>query len=350
MILRDEHHVLPPRLRLALTQVSGGLGLGKVPQPALDALISGLRDLPIVEFDRAAREIQLFGRLYRQREIDGRELRGCGLALLRFLPRPPGDRALLERTPGLAPLFLFHGDGHLREAALKRLSGPIDSPFLLVALVYRLNDLVPQIRAAAAAALERWAPAAPAAAIARALLFLLPRTGNWGRWRDRSDAFEALLARPDVAELLAAAIGERPAGPMAQILRNALQRPAMDAHLLRLMREARQPAVRALALAVLAEQRVRFRFGPRVEKKWIDKSMGRFVNVRAERERFVPRPLPVEDLVEIGVRDKAAPVRRAAVAALAGNRDSIPGWRALAERLAEDRSRGVRERAAYLLR
>src|SRR6218665_2975473 len=41
---------------------------------------------------------------------------------------------------------LFHHSGYVREAALKRIDGPVPNAFFLVALVYRLNDWVPEVR------------------------------------------------------------------------------------------------------------------------------------------------------------------------------------------------------------
>ena len=334
----------------ALERVGAGLGQDNVPQTALDTVIAGLGELPLALFDRVVREVVWRGRLHRQPAVI-RETAGLwSLARFGLRDRGRGQLDQLERKPDLAYLLLFHGDGHLRQAALERMSDPLPSPFFLVALVYRLNDWVPQVRAAAAAALARVGPATTVPAISEAMLFLLPRTDEWGRWLDQIAAFEALLARPDVAEMLADRIGTAITGPMARVLRHALRRPAMDAHLLRLAREGRQPAVRALALTVLTEGEARWPVGLRTEKKWIDKSMGRYVLVRQERTRPITHPIPIEELIEIGARDKAAPVRLAAATALARHFDAIPDGRRRAEALAEDKNRSVRERAAYLLR
>lgn len=54
--------------------------------------------------------------------------------------------AALTKHPALGYFFIFHGDGHLREAALKCLIEPPDSPFEFAAVTYRLNDWVEQVR------------------------------------------------------------------------------------------------------------------------------------------------------------------------------------------------------------
>lgn len=340
--------MLPVTLRDALQRVGAGLARRNVSPTDVDALVAGLGGVPLLTFDRTVREIFWGAGLYRQPARIKPSAAWLGFFL--GASGDTGHRDELRRVPGLAYPMLFHGDGYLREAGLRLLSGPLPNAFFLVALIHRLNDWVPEVRAAAAAALARVGPATDVAVIAEAMVFLLPRTGDWGRWADRSAAYAGLLNRPDVAEAVATAIGSGVTGPMPRVLRHALRNPALDRHLPGLMREARQPAVRALALKVLTEGVVRWAFGPRTQKKWIDKSMGRFVNVRAQAERPLASPLPLRALIEIGERDKAAPVRLAAVTALARNYDEIPDARTLAEALAEDRSRAVRARAAYLLR
>lgn len=340
--------MLPAPLRDALERVGAGLARRNVSPADVDTLVAGLGAMPLPMFDRAAREIFWRAGLYRQPA----RIKPSA-SWLSFFPGAGADtshRDALRRVPGLAYPMLFHGDGYLREAGLTLLSGPLPNAFFLVALIHRLNDWVPEVRAAAAAALARAGPSTDVAVIAEAMLFLLPRTGDWGRWADQSTALASLLNRPEVAEAVATAIGSGVTGPMPRVLRHALRSPILDRHLIGLLREARQPAVRALALKVLTEGVARWAFGPCTQKKWIDKSMGRFVNVRAEAERPLASALPLRALIEIGAGDKAAPVRLAAVTALARRYDEIPDARPLAESLAEDRSRAVRARAAYLLR
>jgi hypothetical protein len=223
--------------------------------------------------------------------------------------------------------------------------------FFIVALVYRLNDWVPEVRAAAAEALRRTTtPVTDPAIIVQALLFLLPRARNWSRWGDEMAPFDGLLDQPEIAACLSAALRDSLSGPSARLLRQALRRPAMDAHLPSLMREARQPAVRALALRVLAAGKVEWEAGPPTIRQWIDKSMGLFRVVRRTEERPVVSPFTLAELVDIGARDRSAAVRLAAATALSLNFANIPNGRAFAERLALDKSRAVRERAAFLLR
>jgi HEAT repeat protein len=86
-----------------------------------------------------------------------------------------------------------------------------------------------------------------------------------------------------------------------------------------------------------------------MEKKWIDKSLGRFRFGPIWRERPVDRPIPLPALIALGAMDRAAAVRNVSASALIAHFDAIPDARALAERLLHDRSPAVRERARFAL-
>lgn len=75
--------------------------------------------------------------------------------LQRLLKRPLSERELLLKTPGLEYLYIFHREGRIREQALDRIHGPIPNEFLVAAIAWRLNDWVPNVRAAARRCAER---------------------------------------------------------------------------------------------------------------------------------------------------------------------------------------------------
>lgn len=324
--------VLSPEIHAALDRIGHRRGRGR----DVRAVTEGLGALPLHLYDRVARELGWrFGRLGETRA------KPAGFTFVAFWRRPADIPAWFR---------LFDYSGYVREAALKELKGPAPNAFFIAALAFRLNDWVPEVRATAIEALRRTSRYTDPAILAEALLFLLLRSRDWERWGDGTTPLDVLLDRPDVATILAAKAGASVIGPQAKILRQALRTPAMDIHLPELLHRARQPAVRALALRVLAEGRIEWDVGRPSVKQWIDKSMGHFRLVRRRMHRPVVSPFNLAELVQIGAGDKSAQVRLAAATMLSLNYADIPDGRALAERLAKDKSRAVSERAAFLLR
>jgi hypothetical protein len=268
----------------------------------------------------------------------------------RVLPRlwgVPTHAEQLERTPLLEYLFLCHRDGRLRQVALDRIAGGIPSAFLFAAVCWRLNDWARPVREAAARCARRCFPLTDPVVAASALSALMIRTRSWGRWAEERDLFEAILARPDVAAALAAIIAERPTGAMARLLRASARTPHLDDHLEILSRSALQPAVRAAALnMLLAGEAVR----PAGRAwQWIDKSMGLRRWVMQYDRRKIEVALDGATLIEQGVADRSAMVRGAALSGAIRHLRGTETERAYALRLRDDRSRSVRERAAFIL-
>ncbi|CAN5432685.1 hypothetical protein BH10PSE14_BH10PSE14_26000 [soil metagenome] len=258
------------------------------------------------------------------------------------------DREQLKRVSRLEFLFLFHRDGHIREAALHKLVDPIPGAFLFVALAWRLNDWVSQVRSAAVDCALRVFPVTAPEVIADGAMVLLGRDGTWGRWTSERHILESALERPDVAEKLANILATRAAGPSATVLRHALRGAAIDRYLGQLARDAIQPAVRAVATQALIDGVARWPNGWRW--RWVDKSMG----IRKAETIFESRSLTVQSdrfaQIEAGLGDRSAAVRNTAMAGLIRHRDTAPSVRYLAEPRLNDRSRRVRERAEFLLK
>lgn len=229
--------VLSPELQRSLKRVGDALAAERDVAGDLALVVGGLNALQPAHLARAEREIFEAARLYHAPwgTIEG-------LARRRL-----EARRRLACFPGLEYVYLFHRDGHLREAALDAIAGGLPSAFLFAAVGARLNDWVPQVRAAAAECAARNFPATDAAIIAEAGLALLPRESSWTRWRDERAMLARALDRADVAALLTQAVIARPTGPLATVLRFALRSDRLDPHLERIFREAAQPAVRALA-------------------------------------------------------------------------------------------------------
>lgn len=255
---------------------------------------------------------------------------------------------LLQTQALLKFLYLFHGSGYLREAALKAFDGPLESPFLFACIAYRLNDWVKEVRQAALVCAERTFPQTSLEIVARAAFILLARVRDWHRWSEEAAILEKIFSRPDVMERLALLITTAVTGPAVKALAFALRHADMDRHLLRISQAAVQPSVRALALRTLIQGRALWPEGSK--RQWIDKSMGHFKIAVAYGERPIDRPVSLDSLIAQGAADKAAMVRRVAADGLVRHRASLKEVDHLTQKFAADRSASVRERAIFILK
>ncbi|NIX75372.1 hypothetical protein [Microvirga terricola] len=312
-----------------------------VDEKALSAFVFGLHKLPVEAYPQAAKEIHLRGRLYHQ---PGRK-RTHFLSLV-WPTKTESD--LLRQHSLLKFLYLFQGSGYLREAALKAFDGPLESPFLVACVAYRLNDWVKEVRQAALACAERTFPQTSPDIIATAAFILLTRVRDWRRWSEEAAILEKTFSRPDVMERLALLIATAVTGPTSKALTFASRHEGMDCHLLRISLEALQPSVRSLALRILIEGRTLWPEG--LQKKWIDKSMGHFKLVVAYGERMIERPVSLASLITQGAMDKTPAVRRVAADGLVRHRASLKEVDQLTQKFAADRSASVRERAIFILK
>ncbi len=258
----------------------------------------------------------------------------------------PVHRGVLEEAPWWAFLLIFHRNGYLREAALRRLGGPARSAFAVAAIAARLNDWARPVRFAAFACAARVFPVTPAETIAAAALDLAPRLVHWGARDPLIEVLIEAFTRPDVVAHLAALLARQRQGP-SQLVAH-LRTPRLDAHLLHLARSAILPGMRREALYILIEGRVRWRTGR--EKRWIDKSAGVFRSVPAFTMRPVERPDTVADLLALGIADRSAEVRRATLDAVMLHHPGVVPDEVALVRLAADRHRSIRERIDYLRR
>lgn len=301
--------------------------------------VARLADLPVRGIVRAGHEIHWLAGLYHEYDASPR-------SFLR-LPFLTGDRSPLGSIPGLEYLFLFHRNGHLRQAALERLNGPIESPFFVAALALRLNDWAAPVRAAAVGAAERCLPSTPTSALADAASFLIGHSVRWQRWgEDERRPLEHAFARADVVSMIVQRLCDARTGPIGALLRSALRGADYDAHLGTLATKAALPDVRAIALATLIKRRAEW-WGSQRQKRWIDKSMGRFTYDYPIDRRAITSCVSPESALAWAARDRCARVRRVAVVALLtpnlhfANFDEITGL------LSADRNRALRERAVY---
>lgn len=255
----------------------------------------------------------------------------------------------MPRLAGVEYLFLFHRSGWLREAALKRLEGPVRSPFFFAAIAYRLNDWVPEVRRSARDCAGRTFPATDPAIVAEAALFLLGRRSEWRRWQSgEAEMLDAAIARPGVTDRLAQLLMGATTGPMARTLGFALRRAEMDRHLPALATDAVMPSVRAKATRTLLDEEATWL--DVAERRWIDKSMGLFRRGPGIGRRKLVRDGALEDLVAQAARDRSAAVRRLAADALIRHGTTLGNVSEVAAMLEGDRTRAVRERIEFLNR
>lgn len=333
--------MLSPDARSRIARLGADLAEAQASLAALPAALAALDDLPpqsafVVEHEVGAAIVS--GYQSRAATNFGDEYSRLRIARL---------KASLESTPDLGWILLFALNGHVRQAALERLKGPMVSPFRVAALAVRLNDWAAPVRAAAVAAMRRCGVATDPGVIAAAAMALIERSRVWGRWGTNERAeLEALVARPDVAAALAGILATTATGAPHRVLRLALRQDGLDGALPRLARTAATPAVRALALKALLEGRAAWHAGTQVE--WIDKRYGIARAVPVWAERPIRHDLPLPDLIAAGIADPAASVRKIAADGLILHAAALGPIEPFVARLRADRNAAVRDRAAYL--
>jgi hypothetical protein len=213
----------------------------------------------------------------------------------------------------------------------------------------RLNDWVPQVRAAARKQIHLIAARSDVGSVVDALWYTLPNWRSWGRMEEADrNVLQGVIAMDDVASALKSRLCTATAGPAATILSQAGPAGSLDQWLHELARQAIQPAVRATAFRYLLEGRVVWVAGWRW--KWVDRKwcQGRSEAILAERQVQVEQPF--SELLQQASIDPAVAVRRVAGDLLIERLDSIAANAlSLAERLASDPSPSVAERGRYAL-
>jgi hypothetical protein len=258
------------------------------------------------------------------------------------------DLALMRRNPDYAWLFLFHPNGHAREAALDTIHTPPSSPFFLSALVWRLNDWAKPVRLAAERCFQRAQQQIAADVAASAAPYLLDRRHKWGRWGTEAGLLDSIFGRKDVLAMFAQFIQQEANGSIGKYLRHVLQYPAIDEYLPMLAASAIQPQVRAIAYQCLLTNSAAWSIGS--EWQWIDK----IYNIRKRVPKFDRRILSGSsarpDLYWQAARDRSVIVRRAVADAMIAAHAPVPDAERLIAHLAQDKNPSVRSRADFLRR
>ncbi len=330
-----QRSVLPPELQTDIVRLLAAIHSGDDVHAYLSSYISGIRALPASSVVRVARDI--------------RTRRGWSYVEEGFLSPFRLSKAVWKH-PSLNYLFIFSGNGWVREAALGSLNDPPDSPFQFAAIAYRLNDWVGQVRSAAHGCASRLFPTTSAGVVAEASLFLFSQIQQFRRWSElERDLLEATFYRRDVMQAFAELLAQRPPGRMGIVFRQALRNPGLDDMLPGLCREAVVPLVRAIALETLIMRRARWFQG--YGHEWVDKRFGFRRRVPRFGQRAIEHQLDVEELLAQAATDRAVVVRKVVASGLINLRhDLSSAMNDVGRLLSEDEYPSVRSRAEFYLK
>ncbi|MFV1465909.1 hypothetical protein VWY34_15020 [Phaeobacter sp. JH20_02] len=259
----------------------------------------------------------------------------------------------VQNTPNLPFVFMFHGDGRIRQEALRNLEGPLPTPANVYGLFWRLNDWVPQVNQAAYDAVERVMPRTSADVIIPALTAILPHLNSWGRWsRKGPEAVHRTLSRPDVSAKLLENVRTTRQPRLGEVFRELCRNERIDQHISDVFATAPLPHIRTMALDMLLSQRARWPTGETV-RIWTDRSMDEYRTEHVFRERELSVAVDLMDLLRAGASDRSAMVRRRAAEGLIALRhdpDLQQELDCVAAILHNDPNIGVRTRIEFFRR
>ncbi|WP_370235180.1 hypothetical protein [Brevundimonas sp.] len=312
-----------------------------VPNALIDGIVFELAKLPPSSVPWAGYRVAVWAGLWSDYDPRSRQT-GC---LFPFRRRQVTPLDWLKANPRLAPVFIFHHSGYLREAALQRLDRLPASPFFVAALFWRMNDWVPQVRASAVAETPRLLKSTSPAAIAGAAPYLLSRHLAWERWEmSAQDTLTHALCRDDVAKALAEHLCSSASGPIAKTMQLAMRVPTLDQALPRLSRTAVSPHVRRNAYEAMATGQV----------KWpIAKGRKTAPYLRTPKYEYESRRLsisfPLEEVIADAASDRSPIVRRGALDILIRKPTDLKPFLGLLNTLKSDPSPAVRQRSEFLI-
>ncbi|MDQ1199164.1 hypothetical protein [Agrobacterium sp. SORGH_AS 787] len=338
--MKTKSPVMSIELKAALNAVREKLYSGKALHGEVEAVIRLLDDLSPLSVTRLSgairNEANLFGAVKTQ-------------PFWKSLATPLSHRDQLRNTPGLELLFLFHGNGQLRELALEKITQGLVSPFWVAAVLFRMNDWAVQVRKSANRCVERVLPVTSPHLLAKVALTLFPSQGEWGRWNDTGQTLaRSLMTRPDISAEFATLLMANTAGPVPTAFRLALRTPWLDTYLSDIASHATNPIVRAIAVETLLQGTARWRSG--YEHKWLDKRYNITQLVPVYTSRTLDIAAQPEPIAKMAVIDRSAFVRRAVLQC--ADRHTIPAElsRTCAQHLTNDPAKSVRDLAAFILR
>ena len=247
-------------------------------------------------------------------------------------------------------LDLISWDGYKREKALRTISGAAPNAFFFSLAIRRLNDWVPQVRAAAREALPLITQKTDSRHVVDALCIALSSWNSWGRIKEADkQVLIEIISRKDIVESFKHKLISSTAGPMSSLLTQLGRTPILDKYLGEISEKAVQPSLRAKAYRCQFEGRI----------VWIEGRQWKWTNIRycegrlkaVVSERKLEIATPFLELLRKSAIDGSAVVRRVAAEFLIRDLEKL-GEKALpyAEKFASDASNPVSERGIFALK
>ncbi|CFQ36968.1 hypothetical protein [Yersinia bercovieri] len=255
----------------------------------------------------------------------------------------------IPQVGSLKWMDLCNADGFRRERALRTLSGGAPNSFLLALVVRKLNDWVPQVRAAACDALPLIAEKSDPEFIVDVLFITLPYWDSWGRMGSvEKEALMKVILMEKVTESLKKRLLKSSSGPVSTIFVQAGRTTALDNFIAEIAETSIQPSLRAKAYRCQFESK--FVWAEGMTWQWVDKVNGIRRRIPVLKERIISSTTPFIENLRMATTDRSPMVRRIAGAMLIKELDNI-GDEAfkLANILASDTSKSVAERGKYAL-
>ncbi|MBU2058191.1 MAG: hypothetical protein KJ556_17620 [Gammaproteobacteria bacterium] len=247
-------------------------------------------------------------------------------------------------------LDLISWDGYKREKTLKALSGAAPNVFFFSLAIRRLNDWVPQVRAAAREKLPEIANNTAPEHVVEALCIAL---SNWNSWKriEKADkqVLLQLICKDEIVDALKMKLISSASGPMPALFSQVGRSPVLDDDLETIATLAAQPSVRAKAYRSLFEGRITWTEGHTWVWTDIRYCEGRLKAVVSERKLTIQTPF--FDLLRRSSVDRSSIVRRVSAEFLIRELDQLrESAREFAEKFASDKSNPVAERGLFALK
>lgn len=322
-----EDHVLS-----AITEFVASLNSGGSAHANMSQLIEATSSITLANLDEWERVVR------------------TGIYLATKNHKPSKWRFWSTPTPFPTWIDLCNGDGFKRERTLRTLTGSAPNSFFFALAVRRLNDWVPQVRAAAREKLMSIAIASNPDDVTSVLMSTLPHWNSWGRM-EASDkqALLEIASIEAVACSLKSQIISTASGPLAEVLAQMGRTSVLDASLPEIARKAVQPAVRAKAYRALLDGRMVWLEGRKWE--WTDVRYCKGHLKAIHGSRTISITCPKEEALRAAIADRSAFVRGVAGTALMQTSEEL-GTLAfeLATTLASDKHPSLSARGNFLLK
>jgi hypothetical protein len=316
----------------AVREFASSMNSGSKVVADMSALIDVTSELPLASFD------------YWERLIRSE----FSLALRNSTP--PKRKFWAKPYDLLTWLDLISWDGYRREKTLRTLSGAAPNTFFFSLAVRRLNDWVPQVRAAAREKLPEIAKSTNPKHAVEALCITLSNWNSWGRIEEADkNVLLQIICEEEIAELFRYKLISSTSGPMPSLFSQLGRTPILDGKLEEIADLAIQPSVRAKAYRSLFEGRIAWIEGRKWEWTDIRYCEGRLKAVVSERKLNVQTPL--FDLLRSSAEDRSSIVRRVSAEFLIRELDVLgDDGRKFAENFASDKSKPVSERGRFAMK